>query len=385
MVCFGDVLWIYRQKYKHRQLIFKPNKKVAIIIGQLTTGGAELQAVNLAIGLAKSRLFNPVIISLSSNISKYYKHLLEYNNINYILCKRRIPYFDILRLMEMIDICKNEKIEILFSFMNVANFYTMLLNIFLNKKKWISTNRLYEEHLPVFKKKIFIYIMSKSDLIITNSNAQTLWIKKSINKSFRGDIYTVYNGLQKPEQSIVYKTITPLHFLTIALFKKEKNLNLFIDIIDKLHKVIPLNATIVGDGVNKVHLINRIREKGLFSIIKMVGHLDQPWSKFHTNIIYLNTSITEGLSNSIIEAQMKGVPVIATDVGGTHEIITHGNTGYIVEKFDSKKFIDYCLLLNDNRKLLREMSQNAKKKSRECFSSDQMIIKTELIMKKLIN
>lgn len=339
-----------------------------------------MQAVNLAIGLAKDSDFDPFLISLSSNISKHYKQLLKNNNINYFLCKRRVRYFDIFRIIEIVNICKKEKISLLISYMNVANFYTMISKVFLNQIKWISTNRLHEECLPAMRKRIILYIMSKSNSIITNSDAQSHWIKKSINVSFKGDIHTVHNGIQKPGQSIVYKPTNPLHFLTIALLKKEKHLDLFIDIIDELDKTIPLNATIVGDGVEKGYLKNKIQKKDLNNIIKMKGHINQPWSHYETNIIYLNTSYTEGLSNSIIEAQMRGVPVIATDAGGTREIISHSHTGFLVENYDLMKFIDYCLLLNDNRKLLEEMSQNAKKVSRECFSINQMIKKTELII-----
>lgn len=75
--------------------------------------------------------------------------------------------------------------------------------------------------------------------------------------------------------------------------------------------------------------------------------------------VFLNVSASEGIPVSIMEIQSFGIPVIATDVGGVKEIITHGENGYLLPK-------DFY-----NEELIRlieffiEMSKEAKEKMRK--------------------
>lgn len=48
--------------------------------------------------------------------------------------------------------------------------------------------------------------------------------------------------------------------------------------------------------------------------------------------LFVNTSSSEGLPVSIMEAMSFGIPVVATDVGGVREIVKDGSNGYLLEK-----------------------------------------------------
>ncbi len=50
--------------------------------------------------------------------------------------------------------------------------------------------------------------------------------------------------------------------------------------------------------------------------------------------LYVQSSTREGLSNALMEAMACGLPVVATDVGGTGELVSHGSTGFIVPPND---------------------------------------------------
>jgi glycosyltransferase involved in cell wall biosynthesis len=51
--------------------------------------------------------------------------------------------------------------------------------------------------------------------------------------------------------------------------------------------------------------------------------------------LFVQSSFTEGLPNVILEAQAAGVPVVATSVGGTPEVIEDGHTGWLVPPRDA--------------------------------------------------
>ena len=53
---------------------------------------------------------------------------------------------------------------------------------------------------------------------------------------------------------------------------------------------------------------------------QLVPHFDVLWS----------TSGYEGQSNAILEAMAAGVPVVATDIPGTRDLVVHGQTGFLV-------------------------------------------------------
>lgn len=60
--------------------------------------------------------------------------------------------------------------------------------------------------------------------------------------------------------------------------------------------------------------------------------------------LFINVSESEGLPVSIMEAISFGVPVIATDVGGTNEIVSDGENGFLLDKnFEAKELTDLIL------------------------------------------
>lgn len=94
-----------------------------------------------------------------------------------------------------------------------------------------------------------------------------------------------------------------------------------------------------------------------------------------TNISVLCTNPIkhkEGLSNAILESLAFGVPVIATNDGGTPEILIPGVNGYLIPAFDSKKLsVRILMILNDNAK--RELlSVNARNTVLRNFSLESM-------------
>jgi glycosyltransferase involved in cell wall biosynthesis len=59
--------------------------------------------------------------------------------------------------------------------------------------------------------------------------------------------------------------------------------------------------------------------------------------------VFVNASRAEGLSNSVLEALAVGMPVVATDIGGTREIVQHGHTGLLVPAGDASTLADAIL------------------------------------------
>lgn len=90
----------------------------------------------------------------------------------------------------------------------------------------------------------------------------------------------------------------------------------------------------IGDGPLLNALKNYVSEKMPDIDAKFLGYLSNSnvmsiYKNEHIDV-FINTSANEGLPVSIMEAQSFGIPVIATDVGGTSEIVIDGVTGIVL-------------------------------------------------------
>lgn len=84
-------------------------------------------------------------------------------------------------------------------------------------------------------------------------------------------------------------------------------------------------------------------------------------------------TFTEGISNAILEYMAMGKPVIATDGGGTCEIVEDGQTGFLVRKSDPGQLAEKMELLIKDPALRARMGEAGKKRVKEIFSIESMM------------
>jgi glycosyltransferase involved in cell wall biosynthesis len=100
--------------------------------------------------------------------------------------------------------------------------------------------------------------------------------------------------------------------------------------------------------------------------------------------VVLSTSLNEGIPVALIEAQMAGKPVIATNVGAVSEVIEDGVTGYLTQQ-DSRKIAELIEgLVNDGEKL-SAMAHAAKSRAQKEFSINSMVEAHVALYRGLLN
>ena len=77
---------------------------------------------------------------------------------------------------------------------------------------------------------------------------------------------------------------------------------------------------------------------------------------------------------ALIEAQMAGIPVVATNVGSVSEVVVDGKTGFISDK-SVNELVFHLRTIISNKELLTEMGHNAKNHAIKAFSTSAMIQK----------
>ena len=144
----------------------------------------------------------------------------------------------------------------------------------------------------------------------------------------------------------------------------------------KLVQDLPdLHWVLVGDGPLRRELEDQIRSLALQDRIHLIGALDDPHRVLAAADIFVLSSVSEGLGSSILAAMIRGVPVVATRVGGIPDLLEAGG-GIMVRPGDPSAIATAVRqVLTDQP--LRESLVNTARRKGERFSvaamADQVV------------
>jgi len=91
-----------------------------------------------------------------------------------------------------------------------------------------------------------------------------------------------------------------------------------------------LRFFIAGDGPQRPAVEAEITRLGLDGVVQLLGWRRDVVDLYHAMDVFLLTSIFEGLPRSVLQAMAAGVPVVATDVDGTPEVVRNRQTGLLI-------------------------------------------------------
>ena len=131
---------------------------------------------------------------------------------------------------------------------------------------------------------------------------------------------------------------------------------------------------IVGDGPYRANLENLAYQNSCGSDILFLGQKDQAEliDILSATDIFVNPSYSEGLPTSVMEAASVGLPIIATDVGGTGEIIANHETGMLVKTGDTGQLEQKLRELLTNTELRTVLGLNARTSVNRKFAWDKI-------------
>jgi glycosyltransferase involved in cell wall biosynthesis len=145
----------------------------------------------------------------------------------------------------------------------------------------------------------------------------------------------------------------------------------------------PWRCRIAGDGPEAAALASLAVELGVDNRITFEGHVTDPVAYLQGLDIYVQSSIAEGLPNAILEAMACGLPIVATDVGGTRELVEHGRTGWLVTPGNPHALADALAHMLANIDGGRRFGEAGRQLVEERFAIDRMIRDTEALLESL--
>jgi glycosyltransferase involved in cell wall biosynthesis len=124
----------------------------------------------------------------------------------------------------------------------------------------------------------------------------------------------------------------PVRLVNVGRLSPEKGQALLLEVVAALSRDFPgLHLSFAGTGPLEAPLMRLATDLGIADRVEFLGYVsDMPALYARTDLV-VQSSFTEGLPNVMLEVAYLGVPVVATDVGGTREVIEHGVSGWLVK------------------------------------------------------
>lgn len=148
----------------------------------------------------------------------------------------------------------------------------------------------------------------------------------------------------------------------------EKGFDILVTAADKLIKAgIDVGIVIFGDGMLQASLQKQIDDCGINQSVTLAGFTDQLDQYMYHFDLFVQSSHTEGMPSVLLEAMSARTAVVATQVGGTGELVIEGSTGLMVPPNDPEALADAMKKVLSDDELRRTMGENGRQRVEKSF------------------
>ena len=259
-------------------------------------------------------------------------------------------------------------------------------------------------------KKFYNSVMVRSHLIIAGSNFIFSHInenygdfflnrKRKLLVIFRGINANYFNpqkiSLSKIEKFSKKNSIDRDKFIILlpgrlSFWKGQKIFIEALKLLSEQNNNQPFEGIIIGDdqgrSVYKKQLIALVERYRLKKIIKFIDHCDEmPVAYKIANLVCSCSSEPEAFGRVSVEAQSMGIPIVASDIGGSTETIVKDKTGFLFKSGDSNALTNAIIMvMQKDYNSLKSIGFEGRKNILKKFDVDKMCHTTFTEYKKLI-
>jgi len=358
-------------------------------------GGAEKQLYLLASSLNQEE-FRPIVVQLSSDNSlPSTTSNLSNLEILHLPTQRLYGLNGFRQTVRLLLLAKKRRVDIIHTFFEKSEVMGWLTARLAGIPIWITSRRDLGFKRKRIYDRIFRLTVNDCKKCVANCNA----IKDQIfeqNGLERETMDVIYNGLdlagyqelldsESLRRDLGLENGTPLVGM-IANFNFEIKGHVYFlgaakKILEKVHNV---KFVLVGDGILRPRYEEVARELRIEKSVYFLGkRTDVPTIISNLDVSVLS-STNEGFSNVIMESMAAGKPVVATNVGGSKEMVTDGVTGYLVPPADSQSMANAIINLLQNPDKAVTMGSAGRKVVQEKFTLEAMVKSYERLYKSLV-
>jgi L-malate glycosyltransferase len=360
-------------------------------------GGTERQFANLAGRLDRAR-FEPRF-----GCMKRWGHFLAE------IEEQRLPVSEyrvsslwkpaaLARQLQLAVDMRRGRVEIVHSYNFYANVFAVPAARLAGVPVVIASIRDAGVYLTPAQRRVQRFVARFADCVLVNAESIRQWL---IGDGYRPEkIRIIRNGIDLSRfararsgagirKELGVPPDAPL-VVTLARVNRQKGLEYFIDAAAAVGRRFPdARFLVVGEGLYghnggvardvayQSELERRAARQGIGERVIFTGfRADVPELLSEASVSVL-PSLSEGLSNTLLESMAAGAPAVATRVGGNPELIEDGASGLLVPPRDAAALARSVLAILEDRELAHRLGAEAKRRAVERFSLERMVSETE--------
>jgi glycosyltransferase involved in cell wall biosynthesis len=358
----------------------QPVTRVALLLGGLPVGGAEVNVVALLPRLVAQGV-TPVVVTLSQDSDSFLADRIAREGCQRVnLGARRL--FDVGAIRRLRAYLRSERIEVL----HAEDQYSVIVGSLAVRgtdTRFVLTRHvLGHDRRPRREavKALLGYLAARrADAVIAVSQAvRTTFASQAHLPSSR--ITVIHNGLDlapfeeledraAARDRLAWSQTRPTISI-VGVMRQCKGHDTLLDALPAIRDAFPdVVVKIVGGGDVPAEL--RARIDALAGTVELVGERSDIPAVLAASDIVVQASRSEGLPTVMMEAGAAGVAVVATDVGGTSDVVEDGTTGLLVPREDAQALAAAVVQLLGDPERVRSMGLNARASILQRFSLDR--------------
>ncbi len=356
----------------------------------MNTGGSERQVASTILQLRKLTDEFEFKVCVLRNIDNF-KWFFEENHIPVDFLKFDLNSNPISKFFKVLSYFRSEKPFLVQANQTESIFFLGLTKYFFSSKGTIASILIHElwkmrKNLKVTLAKIPCKIAFRNydSVVCVAHSVKNFETKAKFHNPSKLEV--VHNGIilsnykdLKPTSDLRKELGIPPDsklILNVGRLDDKKGLRFLVEAMPKVLDKFPnAKLLLVGDGDFKAELEEKIKKLKLENSVLLLWlkKVDEMQNIYQNSDIFVFPTLTEALSNVLLESMINGLPVIATNTGGNPEVIEDGKSGILIPLEDSKAIAEnVCGLLSSPEKM-KKLSQNAQKRVRENFSFSKTV------------
>jgi glycosyltransferase involved in cell wall biosynthesis len=362
--------------------------RVCLVVGQLAIGGLERQVYLLASALVRGP-FDVTVVSMASG-GEWAKALRQANVK--VVELRRHGRLDWRRFLAMWHAFRTINPHLIYSFNYEGNAYARLSGLLARVPILVTGERGI--YMSWFMASLERWLIRFTECVICNAEAIRLDLIDRVGLP-RSKVFTIRNAVVIPPSAGPEERMAARRLIgagqdeivvgTIGRLAAIKNHAMLARAASLCAEAsLPLRFCIVGGGPDEEAVRVAIRDCGQEDRFTLLGLKEDARSLLPGFDLFVLTSKSEGMPNTVMEAMAGGLPCVCTDVGGCPELVEHGVTGYLVAPDDACALAARILELAGDPERRAAMGQAAVLKISHGYSVERLVSQVQDLFLRLL-
>jgi glycosyltransferase involved in cell wall biosynthesis len=355
-------------------------RRLAYVIDELEVGGTQRQLLEMATGLV-ARAWSVRVLCLQPVLTMAPDFRAAGIPVD-IVDKRGT--LDVALVARLARILRHDGTDIVHAFSATAEFFGGLAAR-LAGARFVASVRGFDERLPPLVERGKRLACRLAAVVVANSAAGgAVAVRRGIVPPTK--LRVIPNGIRSAaflsapvaDGAAARSGVDACRVLSVGRLVRVKRYDLLVSIAAHIASSHPrVRFLIAGDGPLRGGLERQIRDSGLEGVVELLGERRDVADLLRAADVYLVTSCSEGLSNSLMEAMAAGLPVVASAVGGNPELVLDGGTGYLFPAGAAATAAHWLGALISSPQLRRRFGEAARDRIAREFDARRMLDRLE--------